>query len=305
MRITPFTLQQNIATDNAFSTIQVIHQLKSKVNDVIDIVNNIELDYENYTDHKIAELKEELETEIGLLDTQVQGLSDLTSQTVQLVNEISSTVRALQSIVAQNYAALDSKIDATKLDLLQRINDMSDSIMNYLDTEIVKLYAEVNRLIKERTAYTYSQWDGSWKPITDALNDIMTSSANQKSRPFTLNLWNRLLAQVYPTSAVTPEQWGLFTIDEFTTVVNAMNQTGSNYFYGQRTSGSGTQVYGNVAPTCFDFKVNNSVSLMYVLYQMTKRRDDATTWYGYHTLLSQAMGWDLYAWVNTFVYTQF
>ena len=57
MRLTPFNLTQNISVDNALSTIQVIHQLIAKMNNVVEELNNIDSTANSYTDSEIEKVK--------------------------------------------------------------------------------------------------------------------------------------------------------------------------------------------------------------------------------------------------------
>ena len=68
MYLTPFMLTQNIALDNALSTIQVIHQLINKVNDVISELNNINVTANDYTDDQIRKLTEKIDSDLTALE---------------------------------------------------------------------------------------------------------------------------------------------------------------------------------------------------------------------------------------------
>ena len=76
MYLTPFMLTQNIALDNALSTIQVIHQLISKVNDVITELNNINVTANDYTDEQIRKLTEKIDSDLNALEKTLKAYSD-------------------------------------------------------------------------------------------------------------------------------------------------------------------------------------------------------------------------------------
>lgn len=307
-RITPFTLQQNIATDNAFSTIQVIHQLLAKVKEVIEVVNNIELDYESYTDGKILELKTQLESQIGVLRSEVADLNELTASTVQLVNQIAGTVNELQQIVAQNYATLNAKIDENKIEMLERLSDLSSGIINYLDAQISLLYEELDRLIKERTAYAYSSWAGEWKPISEAMNDQNKFLALKRSRYLSLELVELIEASCsiyYGESA--PPKFSEYTIDELDTVLESLEDLGNFDTISLRTSPTASPtVIGGVHNTVDDFAVNNFHWMYYIWYKIGRNRDVSSqyvTWYSIYNTLNVAIGFIVNTYNDDFTIT--
>ena len=57
------TMFQPSAIDNALSTMQIIHKLISKINDIVDIVNNIDSKANEYTDKQIRILIDKIENE--------------------------------------------------------------------------------------------------------------------------------------------------------------------------------------------------------------------------------------------------
>lgn len=133
MYLTPFMLSQNIALDNALSTIQAIHQIISKVNGVIEYVNNLEVNSNKYTDEQIELLhgivKDELsEVESNLknlIETNSNDIANIKSELVELhgtIKELNADIKSNTDLIFSNYNVLILKIAELK--------DYIDSVIN-------------------------------------------------------------------------------------------------------------------------------------------------------------------------------
>lgn len=292
MRITPFTLQQNIATDNAFSTVQVIHQLKSKMNEVIDIVNNIETDAHEYTDAKVSELREYVMEQFSGLEEQFDNLSDNVSEWYGLLVETSATVTELQTRVTTEVSRLDSKIDADKLELLTAIRTSMDLIENYVDAEIERLFDYVDKLIKERTTYTYSIWDGQKKPIEKVLEDFGRMIFGTVSMDFTVDHLDKFLTTQFNMDGTGNQLFSSFTVAELDSALEAI---GAGYSVTlQKTSGGATQSMPLIQNTFDSLRLNPFVCLYGIFYRMCRQRDvgNRVVPYSYYTAVLLYTGWD-------------
>lgn len=302
-RITPFTLQQNIATDNAFSTIQVIHQIKAKMDGVIDVVNNIETDAHDYTDAKILELSNRIDGEITSLENIVRNNNQIVAELNARVVVLESDLAELNNLLFTKYAELDSKITDEKNARIQAdLNTLSEAI-NYTDSEINKLKAWVEEVVNSRTAYAYSQWDGSWKPINEVFNDIQKKECCMASRELSINLFRKLLDIVLVYDTGQSVKALNCTIDELTTALTSENTL---YTFLQKTAGGSGTVMGRVEFTINDFRVNNFTYGYYLGYKLPFNRDpDGThvSWFTYLANLKSSTGFDSSTFTSEFNYT--
>lgn len=167
MRLTPFNLSQNIALDNALSTIQVIHQLISKVNNVIDELNNINVTANDYTDEQIKKLALKIESDFKSLETNLKTYSDKSIE--DLKNYIDENVEDLRNEYKVEVAKLHNDI----IELEKTLKAYSDLGDSHLKVYINSIYDELLNLIKNGNNLIYSPVDGDLKSVQDALFDIV------------------------------------------------------------------------------------------------------------------------------------
>ena len=166
MRLTPFNLSQNIALDNALSTIQVIHQLISKINDVIEELNNINVTANDYTDEQIKKLTLKIESDLKSLETTLKAYSD-------------TGIENLKEYVDTDIATLRSDFNTIILNMRTEIQLLEKSLKAYSDlgdsnlkVYINSLYEELLNLIKNGNVLIYSPVDGDLKSVKDAIFDL-------------------------------------------------------------------------------------------------------------------------------------
>lgn len=194
MRLTPFNLTQNISVDNALSTIQVIHQLISKVNNVVDYVNDLEIDANTYTDEQIKLVKEEFNIVKTDLETSITNLGNILKGDINVNSEHISELNGKLLLI-------DSELD--------KINDRIDSIYILMDTNykalillINQLKEYVNSVIKELTVKVYSPVTGHYMNIQDCLVQIMNLYQMDFGN-ITLSYLNKLFKQSVYISDIT------------------------------------------------------------------------------------------------------
>lgn len=166
MRLTPFNLSQNIALDNALSTIQVIHQLISKVNNVIDELNNINVTANDYTDEQIKKLALKIDSDLKSLETTLKAYSDKSIE--DLKNYTDETVEDLRN----EYKVEVAKIHNDIIELEKTLKAYSDLGDSNLKVYINSIYDELLNLIKNGNNLIYSPIDGDLKSVKDAIFDI-------------------------------------------------------------------------------------------------------------------------------------
>lgn len=166
MYLTPFMLSQNIALDNALSTIQVIHQLISKINDVIDELNNINVTANEYTDEQIKKLAIKIESDLKSLETTLKAYSDKGIKDLKTYTD--DSIEDLRTEYKEELLKLNN--DIIKLEKsLKAYSDLGDS---NLKVYINSLYDELLNLIKNGNNLIYSPIDGDLKSVKDAIFDI-------------------------------------------------------------------------------------------------------------------------------------
>lgn len=166
MYLTPFMLSQNIALDNALSTIQVIHQLISKVNDVIKELNNINVTANEYTDEQIKKLTLKIDTDLNALENTLKAYSD-------------TGIENLKEYVDTDIASLRTDFNTIILNIRTEMQLLEKSLKYYSDlgdsnlkVYINSIYDELLNLIKNGNNLIYSPIDGDLKSVKDAIFDI-------------------------------------------------------------------------------------------------------------------------------------
>ena len=185
MKLNHFLFSDNLSIDNALSTVQIIHQLITKVNDVIDTVNNEQLDVNTYTDEQIKKLDSKLSQSIKdtaqRLSNDIDSLADtLKLYTDSAVGELRGYVidedRKLLSYIDVNLGQLKSDLDKLRMDLTEYVDSKESALIVYIDE--VRAYLE--ELYMRGSQHIYSPVDGMLKSVLDVSRDI-TNVLQQKN----------------------------------------------------------------------------------------------------------------------------
>lgn len=164
MRLTPFLLTQNLAVDNALSTIQVIHQLINQMNKIIDTVNSIDSKANQYTDEQITNLKNELVSKIE------KDVSDLKETLISYIDTQDNSLKVeLLKILEDKVVKIYSDVEKIKNDLYLYIDTNDNEIM----VKLYDMYNELLNLILNGNNYVYSAVDGNLKSVRDVMYDVM------------------------------------------------------------------------------------------------------------------------------------
>lgn len=166
MRLTPFTLTQNISVDNALSTIQVIHQIITKVNNVVDYVNNLEIDANAYTDEQIKALNEKIEKELLELETTLKTYSDNLNNNMKTY--VDERDRFILDLLSSSMVTIREEIQKVEKALRLYIDTEDSKIYVYID----EIYKELYDLIMNGNDVIYSPVDGFLKSTKDAIQDL-------------------------------------------------------------------------------------------------------------------------------------
>ena len=111
MRLTPFNLTQNISVDNALSTVQVIHQLIAKLNDVVKQINDIDSTANSYTDSEIEKVK----SIISSLESELKSLIETNRTDIALL-------QGAINVIEHRLEELNSYVDSKNLEILNLVN---------------------------------------------------------------------------------------------------------------------------------------------------------------------------------------
>ena len=161
------TMFQPSAIDNALSTMQIIHKLISKINDIVDIVNNIDSKANEYTDKQIRILIDKIENELLSLEITLKSYSD-------------DSIKNLKTYVDKKDEDIKILIDNKVSEIYNDINKLEVSLKLYIDTEdsnikvyINEIYEELYNIIMNGNNIIYSPIDGFKKSVYDTFVDIV------------------------------------------------------------------------------------------------------------------------------------
>lgn len=173
MRLTPFILSQNLSIDNALSTIQVIHQLITQVNKVVEYVNQIDITANDYTDEQINKLK----TEINQLEKDLKSYTDVALDTSKTYTD--DALDTAKTYTDSAFNELKDKVIDDVSNIYRSISNLDASLKIFVTNEDSKLkvaldeaYNSLVKLINEGNTLVNSPVDGRSKSIQQALNDI-------------------------------------------------------------------------------------------------------------------------------------
>lgn len=195
MRLTPFTLTQNISVDNALSTIQVIHQIITKVNNVVDYVNNLEIDANAYTDEQIKALNEKIEKELLELETTLKIYSDNLNNNMKTY--VDDRDRVILDLLSSSMVTIREEIQKVEKALRLYIDTEDSKIYVYID----EIYKELYDLIMNGNDVIYSPVDGFLKSVKDVIFDI--SNIVQQKNGINWNTLEKLCKVDYSLTGYT------------------------------------------------------------------------------------------------------
>lgn len=182
MYLTPFMLSQNIALDNALSTIQVIHQIISKVNGVIEFVNNLEVNSNKYTDEQIELLHgivtdelSEVESNLkNLIKTNSNDIANIKSELVELhstINELNEDIKSNTDLIFSNYNVLILKIAELKEYIDSTINGLTVKVFSPVTGYRTNIQTALNDIFN---LYQMDFGNISLKYVNKILENIVT-----------------------------------------------------------------------------------------------------------------------------------
>lgn len=185
----------NLSVDNALTSQQIIHQLITKLNELVEYVNNMQLDAlddaNKYTDKKFSELNRKI-TNLN---------ADLNRLELSIENAKNDAITKSKEYTDINVEELNKKIE----DVLERVADILKESKLYTDDKIKIVNREIelldNRLetLAKNSFASVSMLDGSIKKNTDCFYDML--HVFQRKNSITLDNIIAMLLYVSDTNA--------------------------------------------------------------------------------------------------------
>ena len=144
--------------DASISQLEMLQKIAYNINQIIQFLTDLETNYQNYTDAKVAELKAEL---LKTLDQTVETLrSYIDTQDVYYWTEHTKDVKRLDSLIEElreyvdnvklthekDVAQLNGKIDETKAYLEQYTDFAVERLKEWVEEQLEKLRLEIDEV---------------------------------------------------------------------------------------------------------------------------------------------------------------
>lgn len=156
---TPYMWSDNLSVDNALSSRQIIHQLISKINELVEIYNNLDVDVDNKIDDKLTKELNAIESELTkAIQKAFEQATDYTDLTEQRLND--------------KIEKLTTEGKKTILNLETELKEYTDTKVLECNTKIMELYSEFDKLAKNSFA-SVSPLDGTLKSNRDCFYDML------------------------------------------------------------------------------------------------------------------------------------
>lgn len=197
---TPYMWSDNLSVDNALSSRQIIHQLITKINELVEIYNALDVDVDTKIDSKLTKELNDLERE--LTSAIQKAFEQATDQTDLVEQRFDIKIKKLTR---------DGK--ATILALEDELKAYTDVKVLECNTKIMELYSEFDKLAKNSFA-SISPLDGTLKSNRDCFYDML--HLYQRGRQLTLDQIINVLMFISPPSNYDINENMLpTTLDEF------------------------------------------------------------------------------------------
>lgn len=156
---TPYMWSDNLSVDNALNSRQIIHQLITKINELVTLYNNLDLEVDSKIDSKITKELTDLENELSnAIQKAFENSTDYTDLTEQRLND------KIEKVSKDGKNAI--------LTLESELKEYTDTKVLEVNTKIMELYTEFDKLAKNSFA-SISPLDGSLKSNRDCFYDML------------------------------------------------------------------------------------------------------------------------------------
>lgn len=168
--ITPFMPTLNLSVDNALSLQQIVHQLITEINNIVEYINN----GDDKTDDKIKVALSEYDTR---LQKQLESIEDrLQSEIVKAKENCKNYTDLKASEIYNEIDKVVNELDAKIID----VDEKTDAYYDVLVSEIDLLKDEISK-IETLTTTAVSPLDGMSKSISDVVYDLNQQVASTNS----------------------------------------------------------------------------------------------------------------------------
>lgn len=156
---TPYMWSDNLSVDNALNSRQIIHQLITKINELVELYNNLDIEVDSKIDSKITKELTGLENELSnAIQKAFENSTDYTDLTEQRLND------KIEKVSKDGKNAI--------LTLESELKEYTDTKVLEVNTKIMELYTEFDKLAKNSFA-SISPLDGSLKSNRDCFYDML------------------------------------------------------------------------------------------------------------------------------------
>lgn len=164
---TPYMWSDNLSVDNALNSRQIIHQLITKINELVELYNNLDIEVDAKIDSKITKELTDLEKELSnAIQKAFESSTDYTDLTEQRLND------KIEKVSKDGKNAI--------LSLESELKEYTDTKVLEVNTKIMELYTEFDKLAKNSFA-SVSPLDGSLKSNRDCFYDMLHVFQRQNS----------------------------------------------------------------------------------------------------------------------------
>lgn len=188
----------NLSVDNALTSQQIIHQLITKTNEIVENINNLQFAFideaKEYTDKAMSNSASEFENKLKELSKE---LLELDKELKEYIERAIKSGREYTDLKAED---LQSAIDKNKSnieDVLKECKFYTDEKVKVATKEIELLSDKLDLLVKNSVA-VISPLDGSTKNATAAMYDMLY--VFQRGRSFTWDQFISLATYFLPTN---------------------------------------------------------------------------------------------------------
>lgn len=231
---TPYMWSDNLSVDNALNSRQIIHQLITKINELVTLYNNLDIEVDSKIDSKITKELTDLENELSnAIQKAFENSTDYTDLTEQRLND------KIEKVSKDGKNAI--------LTLESELKEYTDTKVLEVNTKIMELYTEFDKLATNSFA-SISPLDGSLKSNRDCFYDML--HVFQRQSGITLDDLIALALYTSPSNYLYDETLISTNIDQMLTFSNYNNAVMRLETHPNTTAMEIVMCYGSaVAPT--------------------------------------------------------
>ena len=185
------------AWDSSVSQLEMLQKMLYNINMIINYLNDLQTNYEEYTENAVAVLKQWTQEQLDILKAyHDQSLADLKAyvdtqdgyywqEHLKDVANINNKITELRSYVDQNFKDIRDKHTGDVQAIYQKIDDVQSSLIAYINNnnEYIKTWAqdEINKVldlvdeINENGFRIFNPVTGEKDHVNEAVNDVFNA----------------------------------------------------------------------------------------------------------------------------------